>query len=149
VFEFTVHGARAASAADQIDEWVHAYLTGSPGANLPMAIGLRLQRRWWIGPVRVPTASLTRICGPEPEMPYRTTPEAWEAKVSAIGVAASDTDSLPPLILEYRGAYLALCDGNHRYEALRRRGDGSVWAFIWCNSEAEFLVARDSLAAAK
>jgi len=149
MFTFSVRGAREAAVVGCIDDWIHAYLTTSPGANLPMAAGLRLQQRWWIGPVLVPTASLTRICGPEPEMAYRTTSEAWEERVSAIAAAAHDPEALPPLIVEWRGDELGLCDGNHRHEALRRRGEQHVWAFVWCNSEAEFLNARDQFVATR
>ena len=113
MFTFSVRGAREAAVVGRIDASIHAYLTTSPGASLPMTAGLRLQQRWWLGPVLVPTASLTRICGPEPAMAYRTTSEAWEQRVSAIA-AASHT-----------------C------------------AFVWCNSEAEILNARDQFAATR
>jgi hypothetical protein len=147
-YEFTVGGARLAAAAGQVDRWVHAFLTnGTAGTNLPMAAGLRKQQRWWIGPVRIELASLTRICGPEPEMAYRTPVESWEEHVSAIAAAAGDPEALPPLILEYRGTSLALCDGNHRHEALRRCGETHVWALVWCNSESAFMGARDQLEA--
>jgi hypothetical protein len=102
-----------------------------------MAEGLRLQRRWWVGPVRVPLASLTRICGPEPEMEYRTTTNAWDERVTAIMIATIDPETLPPLILELTETGLRLCDGNHRHEALRRRGEESAWAIIWCNTEEQ------------
>jgi hypothetical protein len=147
VFYFDVRGALAAAAADQIDEWVNAFLTGGAdgrGTNLPMALGLRKQRRWWIGPMRVRIRTLTRICGPEPEMEYRTTREGFEAKVSAI--AGRDPESLPPIILEYQGATLGLHDGSHRHEAMRRRGAEFIWALVWCNSEPDYRAAVDAFA---
>jgi hypothetical protein len=141
--DFSVRGARAAATAGQLEAWVHAFLTNAgPGANVPMAIGLRKQRRWWIGPIAIPLGSLVRICGPEPDMEYRTTPDAWEAKVSAIAAAATDPESLPPLILMFHEAGLMLCDGNHRHEALRRRGYAHGWALIWSNSEPEHQSAQ-------
>jgi hypothetical protein len=140
LFEFTVSGARHAAAAGQLDDWVHAFLTNDGwGSNHPMAVGLRKQRRWWMGPVLVPLASLTRICGPEPEMQYRTTVDGWEARVSAIGATASFPELLPPLILEHKEHRLVLCDGNHRHEALRRHGETSAWSVVWFNSEASFV----------
>jgi hypothetical protein len=141
MFERTITGAREAADAEQIDEWVHAFLSAGLGANPPMAVGLRIQQRWWIGPVAVPVASLTRICGPEAEMEYRTTPEAWEARVAAI--MNVELERLPPVILEYRGpGLLRLSDGSHRHEAIRRRGADTIWALIWCNSESDFLSAQ-------
>ncbi|HEY9229201.1 MAG TPA: ParB N-terminal domain-containing protein [Gemmatimonadaceae bacterium] len=144
-FDFTVRGARQAAAAGRIDDWVHSYLTESRGANVLMAAGLRLQTRWWLGPTRVKLDLLRRVCGPEPEMEYRTSADAWETKVSAMAAAIIDPEALPPLILEYRGDYLELCDGNHRHEALRRRGVKHVWALVWCNSEDDVADARATL----
>ena len=107
-----------------------------------MATGLRMQRRWWIGPIALPVDSLIRLCGPEPEMQYRQSAEAWDAQISAIMTA--DPERLPPLILEYRGHDVALSmhDGSHRHEALRRRGKSHVWSLIWCNSAMDFDEAR-------
>jgi hypothetical protein len=140
-----VQGARDAAVAGRIDEWVHAFLTESQGANLKMANGLRMHRRWWIGPVRVPLASLTRTAGPEPEMQFLQDAEGWETRVGAIAAAASEPELLPPLILEYRETHLRLCDGNHRHEALRRRGEEHVWAFVWCNTESDHAAAKMQL----
>jgi len=141
MFERTIKGAREAADAGQIDEWVHAFLSTGLGANPPMAVGLRKQQRWWIGPVAVPIASVTRICGPEAGMEYRTTREAWEARVAAI--MAVEPEQLPPVILEYRGpALLGLCDGSHRHEAIRRRGRENIWALVWCNTESDFVSAQ-------
>jgi hypothetical protein len=140
MFERTLQGARAAADVGLVDEWVNAFLSSGLGANPPMAIGLRKQPRWWIGPVLVPLASLTRICGPEPEMKYRTSPEAWDEHVAAIMTV--EPEQLPPLILEYRGRDpLGLHDGSHRHEAMRRRGATSIWAVIWCNTESDFHAA--------
>ena len=63
------------------------FLASGLGANPPMSLGLRKQQRWWIGPVFVPISSLPPICGPEPEMEYRTSQAAWETHVSAIMTA--------------------------------------------------------------
>jgi len=58
MFERTIKGAREAADAGQIDEWVHAFLSTGLGANPPMAVGLRKQQRWWIGPVAVPITTV-------------------------------------------------------------------------------------------
>jgi len=105
-----------------------------------MAVGLKKQRRWWIGPVLLPLDAFTRIAGPEPDMEFRATQEAWDAHVAEI--MAANPDELPPVIGEYVGrATLRLCDGSHRHEAMRRRGGDSIWALIWCNTESDFLIA--------
>ena len=142
MLERTIQGALDAAAAGQIDNWVDQFLRSGLGANPVMAAGLRLQPRWWIGPILLPIDSLLRLCGPEPEMQYRQGLEAWDAHVTAIMTV--DPDPLPPLILEYRGrdVPLGMHDGSHRHEALRRLGKSHVWTLIWCNSEADFDEAR-------
>ena len=149
MFERTVRGARAAAALGRIDDWVFEFLSSGLGANPAMALGLRKQRRWWIGPVVLPLHSLIRLCGPEPEMQYRQSLDGWEAHVSAI--MACGREQLPPLILEYRGLHvpLGMHDGSHRHEALRRIGETRVSALIWCNSEGDFEEARPVYARAE
>jgi hypothetical protein len=106
-----------------------------------MAIGLRRQQRWWVAPVRAALGSLTRICGPEPEMEYYSAVEHWEPHIATI--MSVDVAQLPLLILEFRGAApLGLHDGSHCHEALRRRGESHAWTLIWRNTEADYLVAR-------
>jgi hypothetical protein len=146
MFERSVQGACNAAAMGRIDNWVDEFLSSGLGANPPMALGLRKQRRWWFGPIRLPIDSLVRLCGPEPEMQYRQSVESWEGQIVAI--MAVEPERLPPLILEYRGrlAPLGMHDGSHRHEALRRLGASHVWSLIWCNSEADFNEARPAYA---
>src|SRR5438309_758136 len=106
-----------------------------------MAVGLKKQRRWWIGPVLMPLDQFKRIAGPEPEMEFRCTRESWDADVRTI--MALDLENLPPVIAEYVGrATLRLCDGSHRHEASLRRGRKGVWTLVWCNTESDFLTAN-------
>ena len=147
MFERGIRGAHIAAAMGRVDDWVDEFLTAGLGANPPMAAGLRVQRRWWIGPILLPLNSLVRLCGPEPEMQYCQSLDAWESHVAAIMMG--DSAQLPPLILEYRGrdVPLGMHDGSHRHEALRRLGASQVWTLIWCNSEADFAEARLGYAA--
>ena len=82
--EFTVATAIDFAQAGQIETWVHAYLTSGNWANLGLANGLRLQERWWIGPVSVELSELSRACGPEPWMEFQVLPEHWEQKIAGL-----------------------------------------------------------------
>jgi hypothetical protein len=75
---------------------VHAYLSSGGWADPAFVAGLRRER---------------------PQDPAR-----WEAKVAAMADEIADPLALPPFITEYRDGDLSLRDGNHRHEALRRRG---------------------------
>ncbi|RMG22939.1 MAG: chromosome partitioning protein ParB [Bacteroidetes bacterium] len=122
---------------EAIEKWVHAFLLG-PGRNEALSTGLKLCRRYWIGPLRIPLASLLRICGPEAHSPYRQAPSDWEKAISSMLASLAAGWTPPPFILEYKAAMLHLCDGNHRHEALRRAGISHHWAFIWCNDATDY-----------
>jgi hypothetical protein len=138
--QFTVSTAIKYARPGQIETWVHAYLTSGDWANPGLANGLRLQQRWWIGPISVDIADLTRVCGPEPSMEYRVALEQWELRITRLMQSIKDLMSVPPLIVEYRSGSLSIRDGNHRHEAMRRKGRLKCWVIIWHNSEEDFLL---------
>jgi hypothetical protein len=135
---FNLASAQQAAAAGQIEAWVHRYLTGGPWANPALSDGLRLQRRWWRGPVALPVAQLLRCCGPEPEMEFHMEPASWERRVGAIATSLSSLATLPPLIVEYRTGTWSVRDGSHRLAALTRLGWPRAWVVIWYNSAADY-----------
>ncbi|MFZ5824527.1 MAG: chromosome partitioning protein ParB, partial [Bacillota bacterium] len=49
----------------RLEEWVHTFLE-SIGGNVPMSDGLRLQPRFWVGPVVIPLDRLARGWAPPP-----------------------------------------------------------------------------------
>jgi hypothetical protein len=138
---FTVHAAREAAAHGRLEAWVHAYLSSGSWADPAFVAGLRRQPRWWLGPIGVSLARVPRICGPEPGLEYPQDPAPWEARVAAMTAEIADPLALPPFIAEYRDGELSLRDGNHRHEALRRRGVTDFFAIVWCNSAADAKAA--------
>lgn len=137
---FNVHTAREYAEKNKIDEWVHLYLAAGEWANPGLSNGLKLKKRWWVGPLEIPLEQLVRKCGPEPEMEYLMPPESWERRTNHIAMTVTDPLLLPPAIAEYRDGKLVLADGNHRHEGVRRKGWSSLWAWIWFNSEEDFNV---------
>ena len=140
--DFNLGSARKAAAEGRTHEWVQSYLRSGDWINLGLADGLLLAPRWWLGPFQVSLDSLSRKCGPEPEMEYIVPLDLWNAKVERILASMSRPEDLPPLIAERRETGWFLADGNHRHEALRRFGCKSCWIFVWLNSEADFLQAQ-------
>jgi hypothetical protein len=135
--EFTVSTAIEHARSGQVETWIQAYLTSGDWANPGLASGLRLQQRWWIGPVSVNISDLTRACGPESWMEYRVLPEQWEQRITGLMRSITDLMRLPPLIVEYRSGSLSIRDGNHRHEAMRRKRWLKCWVVVWHNSEAD------------
>jgi hypothetical protein len=135
---FDLPTALAFAAKGDIESWLHAYLANGPRANLPLSMGLRRQQRWWRGPLRVDLDRLARCCGPEPEMEFRVNQAGWEKYTTDLAVSFTDLAAIPPLLVEYRAGLLSIRDGNHRYEAMRRKGWTSCWVILWYNSQQEY-----------
>ena len=135
--QFTVTEARRLAEAGRLQEWIHRYLETGTWANLGLSDGLRLQKRWWIGPLLLPLAGLARACGPEPGMEYRVEREAWDVRVDGMQARGMEPQAVPPLIVQYRHGVLSVRDGNHRHEAFRRAGWETCWAVIWFDSEED------------
>jgi hypothetical protein len=77
---FTVASAQEYAAAGRLEAWIHCYLNTGPWANEPLSQGLKLQQRWWRGPLEVGLADLDRVVGPEPGREYQVTPGNWEER---------------------------------------------------------------------
>lgn len=80
-FSFSLNEAKAFSKIGCIEEWVHLFLK-TKGCNKALSDGLKLQRRYWLGPIALPISELTRCCGPEPEMEYYNDPNDWEKHIA-------------------------------------------------------------------
>jgi hypothetical protein len=137
---FDVPTAIRFAANDNIDTWVHVYLTLGPRPKPELSYGLRLQQRWWYGPLEVPLDRLMRCVGPEPGMEYRVSYASWEQRIRALAASFTDLQAIPPLIVAYRYSEdsFSIRDGNHRYEAIRRKGWTTCWVVIWYTSQADY-----------
>ncbi len=69
----------------------------------------------------------------------------WNAHVDEMASTLTKLEDLPPLIVEWRDGRWFIADGNHRHEALRRKGYKSCWAVGWLNSEEDFFKAQSSI----
>lgn len=135
---FDVATARQSAQQGRTEEWVRAYLTTPAWANLSLATIIECQQPLWVGPIEVELTQLVRCCGPEPTMRYRPTVEDWEERVTAIMDSLEDAAALPPLIVRPAHGVLGIPDGNHRHEAMLRKGWRTGWALLWCDREARF-----------
>jgi hypothetical protein len=136
--KYDVASAKKYAADGQIEAWIHAYLMEGDWANPGLSEGLKLQPRYWVGPVEVPLDDLVRTCGPEPDVSFPVDPDGWELKVTLLARNIQSPADLPPVIAEYLQGILYVRDGNHRHEALRRYGADRCWVLIWHNSEEDW-----------
>jgi hypothetical protein len=145
---FDLASARAAAARDQTACWVGDFLASRGSDNLLLAAALAQRQHWWVGPIEVSLDELVRLAGPESNAPIRVPKANWEADVRAITISIDDGWQPPPLLAAYRDGHLLLQDGNHRYEALERRGEHSAWVIIYFDTRDErdeFLARRKPL----
>ena len=129
--DFTLSAAQQHARDGKLEEWIHHYLTTGAWANSALSDGLKLQKRWWIGPTRMPLTALTRCCGPEPTMEFVQPVDRWEQRVTHIADGLNRVEDLPPLIVQYHADAYNIRDGNHRHEAMRRKDWMHCWVLIW------------------
>jgi uncharacterized ParB-like nuclease family protein len=128
----------------QLEDWIDAFLR-IEGNNVPLADGLKKQKRYWIGPIQFPLKRLRRCCGPEEEMEYRVSLEHWTKKTDSLIEYIKSGGELPPFIVQYRQGLFSIRDGSHRYGAYERLGRETYWTLIWCDSEEAFAEMKAAI----
>ncbi|MBI9015112.1 MAG: ParB-like nuclease domain-containing protein [Clostridiales bacterium] len=127
---YTVKEAIRYSSENNIETWVHAFLS-SVGNNLDFSKGLKLQHRYWLGPIKLELNKFSRCCGPEIGLNFYEPEEHFERRVNQMINSIKAGWEMPPLIVKYEAGVYELNDGNHRYEALKRCGIKSYWIILW------------------
>jgi len=136
---FDLASARAAAAEGRIAEWVGEFLASPGSDNATLAAGLAQRRHWWLGPLQLPVADLTRLAGPEPSIECPIDPEDWNDEVELMNEELDEGWEPPPLLAQWSPEYQALLvqDGNHRLEALLREGASHAWVIAWFDDPDE------------
>lgn len=134
---FNLSTAICAAQNNELESWVHAYLCG-PAMNTAFSKGLKLQERFWHGPVKVPLHSLTRICGFEETMEYQVSYELWFKNTNQIIQSFQKIEYFPPLIVSYVDGKFIVNDGNHRLFAFQHLGLKSCWVILWYDSLVQY-----------
>jgi len=114
---------------EQLAEWVDTFLRGE-GNNIPLADGLKKQKRWWIDVAQFPLDKLVRCCGPEEGMEYRESAENWNKRIDSLVEHLQSDGKLPPFIAAYNNGIFSVRDGNHRLGACEKLGTESYETFI-------------------
>jgi hypothetical protein len=121
----------------RLEDWIDAFLRAE-GNNVPLADGLKKQKRYWIGPRQFPLKRLRRCCSPEEGMEYRESLEDWNKKVDSLIGHIQSGGELAPFIAQYSQGIFSIRDGNHRHGAYEKLGLETYWTLIWCDSEEAF-----------
>jgi len=105
--------------AGMLEEWIHTYLLFDR-RNKVFSDGLRLQYRYYYGPVVMPLSLFQRSSGPEVNMKWRVHPTVFENKVAQWMNRIRNKEDTPPLIIQFEnGKFEINCD-NPLFEASKR-----------------------------
>lgn len=135
--KFTLYGAMEYKKLNKIEEWVHEFLLDI-GNNKDFSDGLKLEKRYYYGPVKMPLSMFRRICGPEEDMKYQNPKDGFEYHVGNMINSIGDGWDLPPLIINYTNKEFELNDGNHRYEALVRSNISDYYVIFWTSNVEDY-----------
>jgi hypothetical protein len=137
--EYSVEAARDAAERGELEDWVARFLASPGSDNAVLGEKLTEKRRWWLGPVLVPSNRLHRLAGP-PDAPVLcpVDDDYWRDDVDDLAERIEDDDfEPPPVVVTYDDGKLMLEDGNHRVEGARRADQHEVWAVIAFDDPAE------------
>jgi len=132
----TLNSAFQYAETGQLEDWVHMFLNGE-GNNIAFSEGLRLDKRDYFGPYKFKLELFERCCGPEPDMQYNVDSDSFDAHVTALGNRIEGGWDMPPLIVNYSEGKFELNDGNHRYEAMIRKGINEYYFIVWTTGQED------------
>lgn len=134
---FTSKVAREFSKEGRLEEWIHTFLNDE-GNNVAFSEGLKLEKRFYIGPLKMPLSLFKRCCGPEEDMKYQINKGGFEWRVSEIQKRMEGGWDVPPLIINFSDNTFELNDGNHRYQAMINKGVEEYEVIIWITGQADY-----------
>jgi hypothetical protein len=136
---FTLNAAMEYAANDDIESWIHLFLNGE-GDNVGLSEGLKMKRRYWLGPIEINISYLDRVVGPESNMEYVEDGNLWNHNINQISNRIESGWDIPPLIAENREGFLSVRDGNHRLGALQKLNKEKCYVVIWDDSSVENIL---------
>jgi hypothetical protein len=141
--EFSVDSARASAHRDELDDWVHGFLSDPEGGNPELCVKLDEPPRSWTGPHKLPIDQLNRLAGP-PGHPVlvEVDEDDWRGDVDDMEVEVLQGGELPPVVVTCKDGQLVVEDGNHRIEGLRRAGATWAWAVVGFESVDDAMEFR-------
>jgi|GEM_PF-246268 len=137
VYEGTSASALAYAAKGKLEEWIHTYLT-KEGHNQAFSDGLKLEKRYYLGPMIMPLSLFVRCCGPEPGMKWQVDEEGFEKRVNELVQRIGEGRDLPPMMVSYQKGRFEVNDGNHRLEAYGRAGVDRAYVIIWITDPEDY-----------
>ncbi|HVF69445.1 MAG TPA: ParB N-terminal domain-containing protein [Xanthomonadales bacterium] len=131
---FSSESALKAMEKGDLKEWVIKLLESEKSYELAEKISS--EKIVAIEMYNFPLALLKKIKGPEENEDHRQPPDVWEDKVKEMEKKIGNDYTPAPLIVTDFWNKFEVADGNHRHEALERRGIKSYWTIFFIKYEA-------------
>ena len=137
--KYSINEAKEYSKRNELGEWLQLFLRDDSydhaNPNIPLADGLLLEERFYIGPVLIYLDKINTV-RIEKDIEDENDRLFYQQKENGI-LNDFNNDNMPPLIVEYKDGKLNLVDGNHRYSALKKLGINKYYVIIWGNKIQE------------
>ena len=137
--KYSIESALEYSKRNEIDKWLQLFLRDNSyehaSPNIPLADGLLLEERFYIGPILMDLDKLDTL-RIEKDIDDENDKLFYRQKENGIIKNYNDYN-MPPLIAEYKDDKLGLVDGNHRYTALKKLNVDKYYVIIWGNKDLE------------
>ncbi|CAN7750187.1 ParB N-terminal domain-containing protein [Paenibacillus sp. LjRoot56] len=111
-----------------------SFFLNGEGDNVGLSEGLKMQKRYYLGPLEVEINRLDRVVGPEQHMEYVENEDWWNYNINQICERIEGGWDMPPLIAENRNGIFSIRDGNHRLGALEILKKEKYFVIIWDNN---------------
>lgn len=134
MYKFTLESALKAKGQGKLHQWVINYLNDE-GKNEKLSKILKEESNIWMDIVEYPLDKLERVMGPEKEMVFRESPKKWEKRINHFMECIKNGEALPPIMATDYWNEIHICDGTHRYEALKRTGYKKYWTIFYIKNE--------------
>ena len=137
--KYSIESALEYSKRNEIDKWLQLFLRDNSyehaSNNIPLADGLLLEERFYIGPILMDLDKLDTL---RIEKDIDDETDKLKKRQKENGIIKNYNDyNMPPLIAEYKDDKLGLVDGNHRYTALKKLNVDKYYVIIWGNKDLE------------
>jgi aminoglycoside phosphotransferase len=126
--------ALSESSDAAVHTWFQRVLREGSNPNLPLADGLLLEERFYLGPFPLELDLLVRCCGPEPGIGFPDPTASWQQHVDGLAAAIGSGLRIPLLA---HAATLVVMDGNHRVAAALQAGLDRYPTILMFGSAAE------------
>lgn len=123
--------------AGMLEEWIQTYLQFVRG-NKEFSDGLKMEYRYYIGPVLFPISFFRRSSGPEPDMKWQVHPVVFEDRVIDWMKLINNNSDVPPLIINYSDSEFEINCNNPLFEAMVRLQKNEHYIIFWITEKTDY-----------